>query len=195
MPFCKKNSLYVTRSFLSSLLLNELWNPFHLIYSWSWSTFLLITSPIQIFTWLAFSNSFLKNIQTLSSSLRSLITYVHGTVFLTFFNHKNFFWPILNVTFCINVFIFWYYYMLTNFKSGSSLLLGIIKPCIQLHLPPSTSTQLHPALCNTINVIKTKMPHMIGPFSKIWVTKFKVVHFDWKLAHMVSWRCYFWILI
>ena len=28
-------------------------------------------------------------------------------------------------------------------------------------------------------------------FRQIWVKKVKVVHFNWKLAHMISWGCWF----
>ena len=57
--------------------------------------------------------------------------------------------------------------------------MSITKPCTQLHAAPSTSTQLHPpppssihlhpahfslhpALCNTLNNIWTKILHVIG---------------------------------
>ena len=30
-------------------------------------------------------------------------------------------------------------------------------------------------------------------FGQIWAKKVKVVRFNWKLAHMVSWKCRFWI--
>ena len=30
-------------------------------------------------------------------------------------------------------------------------------------------------------------------FGQIWAKKVKVVHFNWKLVHMVSWKCRFWI--
>ena len=52
-----------------------------------------------------------------------------------------------------------------------------------LNCAPS-SIHLHPALCNTLNIIRTKISHIIGQFSKIWVEKFKVVHFDRKLARL-----------
>ena len=41
-----------------------------------------------------------------------------------------------------------------------------------------THLSLHPALCNTLNVSRTKILHVIGQFPKIWAEKFKVVHFD-----------------
>ena len=34
-------------------------------------------------------------------------------------------------------------------------------------------SNLHPACCNNINVTRTKISHVIGQFSKIWVKKFK----------------------
>ena len=52
-----------------------------------------------------------------------------------------------------------------------------------IHLHPAY-LNLHPALCNTLNIIRTKISHIIGQFSKIWVEKFKVVHFDRKLARL-----------
>ena len=50
---------------------------------------------------------------------------------------------------------------------------------------------LHLALCNTLNNIRIKISYVIGQFPQIQVEKFKVVHFDWKLAHMVCWRYWF----
>ena len=50
---------------------------------------------------------------------------------------------------------------------------------------------LHPALCNTLNNIWTKILYIIGQFPQIQAKKLKVIHFDWKLAHMVYWRCSF----
>ena len=68
---------------------------------------------------------------------------------------------------------------------------GITKSCTHFHSAPSTSTQLHPsppssfqpppssihlhpthfslheALCNTLNVIRTKISHVIGEFPQI----------------------------
>ena len=56
-----------------------------------------------------------------------------------------------------------------------------------IHLHPA-DLNLHPALFNTLNVIRTKISHIIGQLSKIWVEKFKVLHFNRKLAQMVfSW--------
>ena len=57
-----------------------------------------------------------------------------------------------------------------------------------IHLHPA-HLNLHPAVCNTLNVIRTKISHIIGQFSKIWVEKSKVVHFDRKLAQLVFWWC------
>ena len=59
---------------------------------------------------------------------------------------------------------------------------------VLLNCAPS-SIHLYPAICNTVNVIRTKMLHIIGQFSKIWAEKFKVVYFDRKLAQMVFWWC------
>ena len=86
--------------------------------------------------------------------------------------------------------------------------LAIAKPCTHLHTATSTSTQLHPplpssirfhpayfnihpALCSIFNFIRTKI--LPGQFPQIWAEKLKVAHFDWKLAYMVSWRCWFQI--
>ena len=58
-----------------------------------------------------------------------------------------------------------------------------------IHLHPA-HLNLHPALCNTLNVIRTKILDIIWQFSKISASKFRVVHFDKKkLAHMVFWWC------
>ena len=57
-----------------------------------------------------------------------------------------------------------------------------------IHLHP-VHLILHSPLCNILNVIRTKILHIIWQFSKSWVEKFKVVHFDRKLAQMVFWWC------
>ena len=82
--------------------------------------------------------------------------------------------------------------------------MGIAKPFTQLHPPPPSSIHLYQpppssmdlhlahfisALCNSLNVIRTKTLHPIGQFSKIYAKKFKVVCFDRKLEHMVSGWC------
>ena len=65
-----------------------------------------------------------------------------------------------------------------NIPFNTSKIMGIAKPCTHLHPAPSTSTQListstylhpayislHPALCNTLNAIRTKISHVIGQF-------------------------------
>ena len=95
---------------------------------------------------------------------------------------------------------------------------GITKPCTHVKPAPSTSTQLHPALFTSTKPIststqlhppplssfqlppsslqhpkhyRTKILQAIGQFHQIWADKFEVVHFEWKLAHIVSWRCSF----
>ena len=44
------------------------------------------------------------------------ITLIPQNSIFNFCNHKTFFKPIWNITFSKNVFIFWYSYMITNFK-------------------------------------------------------------------------------
>ena len=58
-------------------------------------------------------------------------------------------------------------------------------------IPPS-SIHLHPAylslhltLCNTFNVIRIKISHVIVQIPQILAEKFKVVRFAWELALMV----------
>ena len=65
-------------------------------------------------------------------------------------------------------------------KSNDSLkaeLRNCTPSSIHLH---AAHLSLHPSLCNTINVIRTKISHVIGQFSKIWAEKFKVENFDTK---------------
>ena len=54
------------------------------------------------------------------------------------------------------------------------LLLGITKPCTQLQPAPPSSIHLHPAhfslhpaVCNALNNIWTKILHIIGQFPQI----------------------------
>ena len=60
--------------------------------------------------------------------------------------------------------------------------MGITKPCTQLHAAHSNLQpayfNLHPALCNTLNVIRTSILHVIGQFPQTQTEKFKVFHFD-----------------
>ena len=60
--------------------------------------------------------------------------------------------------------------------------MGITKPSNQLHMPPPSSIHLHPALCNTLNNIWTKILHVIGQFPQIYAEKLKIVHFDLKIG-------------
>ena len=65
-------------------------------------------------------------------------------------------------------------------KSNASLkaeLLNCRPSSIHLH---AAHLSLQPSLCNTINVIRTKISHVFGKFSKIWAEKFEVVHFNRK---------------
>ena len=66
-----------------------------------------------------------------------------------------------------------------NFKR---VLLNCAPSSIHLH---QAHLKLHPTLRNTLNVIRTKISHIIRQFSRIWVEKLKAVHFDRKLALMV----------
>ena len=73
--------------FLSIQLLNELLYPFHLRYNLS--PFLYITFSTLNSFWFVFCNFFSGNFPTISSPLTSLITYIHGTVFLIFLITKT----------------------------------------------------------------------------------------------------------
>ena len=46
-----------------------------------------------------------------------------------------------------------------------------------IHLHPA-HLSLHPALGDTLNVIRTKISHLIGQFLKMSVENLKVVHFE-----------------
>ena len=52
----------------------------------------------------------------------------------------------------------------THFHSGPSNSTQLISTSTQLHTPPPSSFSLHPVLCNTLNVIRTKISHVIGQF-------------------------------
>ena len=79
---------------------------------------------------------------------------------------------------------------------------------IHLHPAPSTSTQListstqlHPPPPSSFQPPPSSLQHpqqyLNQNIARNWAIspnlgqKFKVVHFDWKLAHMVYWRCWF----
>ena len=81
-----------------------------------------------------------------------------------------------DVIFVLRVFV--------DLKQIIEQIMGITKPCTQLHPAPSTPTSsfqppsssiypypthfnLQPALCNTLNVIRTKISHVIGWFPQI----------------------------
>ena len=63
---------------------------------------------------------------------------------------------------------------------------------VLLNWAPS-SIHLHPALCNTLKVIRTKISHIIWQFFKSWAKKLKVVNIYRKLTQMVFWWCLFQI--
>ena len=56
-----------------------------------------------------------------------------------------------------------------------------------------SSMHLYPALCNTLNVIRTKISHIIWQFSKIWAEKFKVVFLteNWRRWYLEDADSYF----
>ena len=84
--FGKYSPIYIM-SLLSIQILNELSYPFHLTSNLS--PFILITFSIRSSSWFLFGNSFSQNIPTVLPSLKQLITYVHGTAFLTFLITKT----------------------------------------------------------------------------------------------------------
>ena len=72
-----------------------------------------------------------------------------------------------------------------KYRSNKELIFGITKSCTHLHPASSTSTQListfhsahlslHSAFCNTLNVIRTKILHVIGQFPQIYVENSKL---------------------
>ena len=104
--------------------------------------------------------------------------------------------------------------------------MGVAKPCTHLHPAPFTSTHLYPpppssihihlAFYNTLNIIRTKISHVIGQFpqlqvmipdtdldilnfdlkfvfGQIWAKKVKIVGFTWQLSHIISWKSWFQI--
>ena len=102
------------------------------------------------------------NVPTISSLLRSLITYVHGTVFLTFFNHKNFLRTIWIIIVCK---MFLYFYILTwspILNLGSLLLTSIVKTCVwfyinRFHLNCAYISQLYHLMYQYIFFFKLKL--------------------------------------
>ena len=85
---------------------------------------------------------------------------------------------------------------------------GIVKRCTNVKSALSTPTQFFPPLlssiyhhpacfnlhitfCNNLNIIRTKILHLIWQIPQIQAEKFKAVCFGWTSAHMVSLRCWF----
>ena len=101
-------------SFLSIQLLNKLLYFFHLTYSLS--PFLLITFSIpNYFCFFVPQFVSLKLSSNLFSFKKTNNICSRHSIF-NFFNHKNFFRSIWNVTLCKNIFIFLYSISITNFK-------------------------------------------------------------------------------
>ena len=80
---------------------------------------------------------------------------------------KKFFNLNLNIMALVNAFVI-------RVLSLHLVLLNHAPSSTQLHPPSPSSTQLHPvhfnlhlALCNTLNVIRTKISHVIGQFPQI----------------------------
>ena len=85
------------------------------------------------------------------------------------------------------------------------------KWCTHLHPPPPSSTHLHPAHfnlhpapSNSTQLISASTQLLQHPqqysnqniarnwaISSIYAEKFKVIHFEWKLANMISQGCWF----
>ena len=79
--------------------------------------------------------------------------------------------------------------------------MGVAKPCTLLHPAPFTSTQLcppspssihiHPAFYNTLNIIRTKISHVIGQFPQLQVlipnTDLDILNFDPKFVFGQIW--------
>ena len=81
------------------------------------SPFLLTIFSILNSCWLVLCSSFSWNAPVVSLPLRSLITYLHGTVFFYFTNNKNFFRPVWwCASFSKNIFVFRNSYMISNFE-------------------------------------------------------------------------------
>ena len=109
----KKN--YITISFLSIHLLKELWWPFHLTYL-TFITFSLdyfFNSSLCLNCFLQFF--FTKRPNNFFSIKILYYTRPQNSIF-NWLNHKNVFIPIRSGTFCKNISIFWYYYMVITFK-------------------------------------------------------------------------------
>ena len=111
--FLKYSLIYIF-SFLSIQLLKELLWPFHVKYSslsfhfyYFFNCKLFLICFLQIIC-VKLSISFFTVKITNSICPRYSI--------FNFFNHKNFFWIIWNMAFCKNIFVFWYFYMVTNFR-------------------------------------------------------------------------------
>ena len=95
-----KYSLIYSKYFLLIQLLNGLLYLFHLIY---FNSKLFLICFLQFFF-----------VNFLSIKIVNNISPWHSI--FNFFNHKSFFKPICRVTFCKNIFIFWYSNNTTNFK-------------------------------------------------------------------------------
>ena len=76
------------------------------------------------------------NIPTISSPLRSLITYVQGTLLLTFLIPKTSTDKFGVYFFCRNAFMFQYSYMITNFKFRSFIVFFfiIVNICVWVYV-------------------------------------------------------------
>ena len=91
--------------------------------------------------------------------------------------------------------------VLLNGAPTSNLLYPLPPSSSHHYSVPSTSTQLihlHPAcfnlhltFCNNLNIIRTKILHLIWEIPQSQAEKFKAVRFGWTSEHMVSLRCWF----
>ena len=120
---CKRLRKVLTHFYTMSVfliqLLNELSYPFYLTYSLS--PFLIIFSILN-FCWLVFLHFFF--IKTSSNWFTIPVTnnWSPRNCIFNFANNKNFFKPILRVSFRKNVFLFWNYNTIANLNLGSFLL-------------------------------------------------------------------------
>ena len=83
---------------------------------YSLSPFLLITFSILNSFWFVFPQFFFIKCRNRFFSVKITNNICPRNSIINFFNIKNFFRSIWNLTFCKNVFMFWNFYMVTNIK-------------------------------------------------------------------------------
>ena len=101
------------------------------------SLFLMVTFSTLNFVWFAFLQFFFEKHSSNFFNVKSINNIYPRNSIFNFFHNEDFFIPIWRVTFCKDIFLSWYSYIVTNFKLTISIIFSSLK---LIHVLEFTST-------------------------------------------------------